>query len=250
VRVTQQLHDAGIAYTGARPDFYDPTRQQMKKACRARGLLTPPYAFISNLEDARRAARSLQFPLIVKPAQGYGSIGIRRTSRVMNEIALLDEVARQLELFDSALIEEFIDGREFTVLVAENPVSATWPLVYQPVEIFFPPGETFKHFDLKWRAFRGMRTVPCQDPQLAGLLMDISRSFFLEMGGSGYARCDIRLDTAGAAYLLEINPNCGIFYPPDNPGSADYILMNDPAGHCGFIETIFRVAEQRRKLPA
>jgi D-alanine-D-alanine ligase len=33
---------------------------------------------------------------------------------------------------------------------------------------------------------------------------------------------------AGKVYFLEHNPNCGIFYPPDAMGSADYILSLDP----------------------
>ncbi|MBI3914724.1 MAG: hypothetical protein HY327_11150 [Chloroflexi bacterium] len=45
--------------------------------------------------------------------------------------------------------------------------------------------------------------------------------------------------------MLEINPNCGVFYAPDEPGSADYILLNDSAGHRGFVEQIIRAALAR-----
>jgi len=34
--------------------------------------------------------------------------------------------------------------------------------------------------------------------------------------GTGYGRTDIRVDANGDAYFLEINPNCGIFYPTDS----------------------------------
>lgn len=40
--------------------------------------------------------------------------------------------------------------------------------------------------------------------------------------------------TAGKVYFLEINPNCGIFYPKDAMGSADYILSHDPQVGCSF----------------
>ena len=40
-------------------------------------------------------------------------------------------------------------------------------------------------------------------------------------------------------YLLEINPNCGVLYPPGLHGSADYILQLDPGhGHMAFIDAI------------
>ncbi len=43
-----------------------------------------------------------------------------------------------------------MEGREFTVLVAENPEDELNPIVFQPVECVFAEGESFKHFDLKW----------------------------------------------------------------------------------------------------
>ena len=47
--------------------------------------------------------------------------------------------------------------------------------------------------------------------------------------------------------MLEINPNCGVFYPPDDPGTADLILANDRHGHRGFAEQVVRAALARRK---
>jgi D-alanine-D-alanine ligase len=50
--------------------------------------------------------------------------------------------------------QEFVDGREFTVLVAENPDDPRNPIAFVPVEVAFPAGETFKHFDLKVSFFQ------------------------------------------------------------------------------------------------
>ena len=55
--------------------------------------------------------------------------------------------------FGGVLVEEFIEGREFTVLVAENPKDKNEPFAFTPVECIFSPGETFKHYDLKWVDF-------------------------------------------------------------------------------------------------
>src|SRR5688572_31296443 len=44
---------------------------------------------------------------------------------------------------------------------------------------------------------------------------------------------------------LEINPNCGIFYAPDEPGSADFSLINDPVyNHNKFLKLIIRSAKR------
>jgi hypothetical protein len=41
------------------------------------------------------------------------------------------------------------------------------------------------------------------------------------LNGTGYGRCDLRVDADGRPFMLEINPNCGVFYRPEDAGSAD-----------------------------
>jgi hypothetical protein len=51
----------------------------------------------------------------------------------------------------------------------------------------------------------------------------------------------------GTIYMLEINPNCGIFYAPHEPGSADFSLINDPVyNHYKFLKLIIRSALKRQ----
>jgi D-alanine-D-alanine ligase len=77
--------------------------------------------------------------------------------------------------------------------------------------------------------------------------MDISRRFFVGLSGTGYGRCDIRMNGDGELFMLEINPNCEAFYPPDDAGSADFILLNDPNGHQGFLDKIIQTALKRQR---
>jgi len=47
--------------------------------------------------------------------------------------------------------------------------------------------------------------------------------------------------------MLEINPNCGIFYGPDEPGSADFSLLKDPVyDHNKFLHLIIRSGQKRQ----
>lgn len=53
----------------------------------------------------------------------------------------------------------------------------------------------------------------------------------------------MRMDSSGALFFLEMNPNCGIFLPPEEAASADQILACDPAAHHGlFLERILGAA--------
>lgn len=145
-----------------------------------------------------------------------------------------------------ALIEEFIEGREFTVLVTENPLDEEEPLTFTPVECRFGEGETFKHYDLKWTDYEKISWFPV-DPAdaLTAKLKHATQRVFVGLRAVGYGRCDFRVDSSGRVYFLELNPNCGIFYPLDEYGSADFILKNDPIGHRGFLDHIMKCALAR-----
>ena len=181
IEVVEALERWRVPFTGAGSLFYDPTREAMKMACRAAGVLCPNYV----INDAVRALDELRFPMIVKHPHGYSSVGISRESRVTNAAALRRECARAIEAFGGALIEEFIEGPEFTVLVSEarGPEEPAWALT--PVEFLFPQGESFKHFDLKWKEFRRMETAVVGDAALAARLCDVSARTFTALDGSG-----------------------------------------------------------------
>lgn len=246
IEVVQALERLGCAYTGATPEFWEPSREAMKRACRAWGIGTPAGVMVRDGEGIERAADTLRFPLIVKHPSSYSSIGLTPASRVATRAELEEQAWRMIEAYGATLVEEFIEGREVSVLVAEDPDRPDEPTAYQPVEIRFPPGESFKHFDLKWVDFGGMSTVPLADPELAARVKDAAAKLFLGVRGAGYGRCDVRVDERGEPFFLEINPNPGVFYPDHSAGTADLILHHDPAGHRGFAEQVVRAAVARR----
>jgi D-alanine-D-alanine ligase-like ATP-grasp enzyme len=247
IEVVQALERLNVPFTGADSRFYEPTRETMKLVCHSYGVKTPAWAYAKSPQEAEMAAKDLRFPLIVKHPNGFSSAGITRDSKVETVEELCTQVSRIVETYGEALIEEFIDGREFTVLVVENPDDSGHPFIYEPMEFFFPKGESFKHFDMKWITYQGMTCSSCSDPILAHRLKNVSGRMFMGLNGAGYGRCDIRMNAAGEIFMLEINPNCGVFYLPSDPGSADYILMNDPQGHRGFLDKIIRAAIKRHQ---
>jgi D-alanine-D-alanine ligase len=246
VKLVKAMEKLGAAFTGAGSAFFDPTRQEMKRAAARAGVPTPASTFVKSMADIERAARTLRFPMLVKPPHGYASFGIRKESRVTNLEDL--KIQAQITMKDDgrALIEEFIEGREFTCLLAENPDDADNPITFQPVEFVFPKGESFKHYSMKWIDYEQMSVKVLDNPDYDKRLREYTTRVFKTLDGNGYARCDFRLGPDGELYMLEINPNCGIFYPPSEPGSADFSLMNDPVGHQGFMDIIIRSALKRQ----
>jgi len=242
------LEELGVAFTGANSSFFDPTRAEMKAAAEKAGIRYPGSIFAFDQKGIQEADARLCYPLLVKHPHGFASMGITRNSRVTNAESLEVQALHTIHKYESALIEEFIEGREFTVLVAEDPGDPACPAVFQPVEFIFPPGESFKHYDMKWKDYDRMSVTPVIDPAIDTKLRELARKQFLYMQGNGYARCDFRMNEQGEIFMLEINPNCGVFYPPHEPGSADFILLNDPRKHAGFLDLILRTAIQRRRI--
>jgi D-alanine-D-alanine ligase len=185
--------------------------------------------------------------VLVKPPHGYASVGITRDSRCENVDQLKVQVEHEIELFGRALLEEFIEGREFTCLIAENPDDAENPITFKPVEFIFPKGESFKHYNMKWVEYEKMSVAPVTEKRIEKVLREQTTRIFKAMNGNGYARCDYRMSADGTIHMLEINPNCGIFYAPDEPGSADFSLINDPVyNHQKFLKLIVHAAQNRR----
>jgi len=247
VGLVQIMEKLGAAFTGADSKFFDPSRQEMKSYAKKVNVPTPSWVMVDRVEDVERVAKRLRFPVLVKPPHGYASVGITRDSRCENVEQLKVQVGREIELFGRALLEEFIEGREFTCLIAENPDDAENPITFKPVEFIFPNGESFKHYDMKWVDYEKMSVAPVNDKRIEKVLREQTARLFKTMNGNGYARCDYRMSADGTIHMLEINPNCGIFYAPHEPGSADFSLINDPVyNHQKFLKLIVRAALNRR----
>ncbi len=247
IEVVRALERHGVPFTGSDSVFYEPSRVTMKRVCRKLGLDTPAYVMARTDADVERAAKKLRFPLIVKHPSSYASVDLSRASRVATPAGLRRQARKIRSRRGRALIEEFIEGRECTVLVAENPEDPLRPTTYTPIEYRFPEGESFKHTDMKWVDYDGMAAGPVGDPGLAAQLRDISARLFVGLKGASFGRCDLRVDAAGRPFVLEINSNCGVYYPPEEPGGADLCLAHDPAGHEGFTRQIVAAALRRHR---
>jgi len=245
IEVVKTLEEHGVAFTGATSEFYEPSREAMKLACKAESIATPDYVLARCHADVERAAEELHFPLFVKHYSSYSSVDLSRRSRVCSPAGLRQQAHKIMRRHGAALIEEFIDGPECTVLVAENPDDPARPKTYTPIQYRFPEGETFKHSDMKWVHYKKMSAFPVDDPRLDARLRDICARFFVALKGASFGRCDLRVDRNGVPFMLEINPNCGVYYLPEDAGSADLCLAHDPEGHIGFTQRLIRAALQR-----
>lgn len=254
--VVQALEALNLPFTGADSGFYAPTREGMQALAEKKGIGFARGVLVNENEDvvAKVTEAGFRYPMIVKHHDSYASAGMTRDNRVENAEQLRTQFEKMSTKYGSARIEEFIEGREFTCLVADNPDNLDDPYVYNPVEIIFQEGETFKHWAMKFdaEASADMDLEFVAEAGLARRIKNMTKKMYLAMGGTGYGRADIRMDGEGNLYMLEMNPSPSVLNMEDDYTSGDYMMQEDPGGTEGFLDRIFRSAILRlemRKVP-
>jgi D-alanine-D-alanine ligase len=250
IEVIKALEALNLPFTGADSKCFDPTREEMQAAADANGLGFAKGYQVPSVEEAEMLVTNLRYPIMVKHPKSYGSTGMFRESRVDSPDQLSKQVKRVCDEFGAARMEEFIVGTEYNVLVVDNPDDFSKPFAYPPAELVFPAGEEFWHTDVKWNYEVTFDFKQVTDPALVARLHDLARGMYLAMGVAGYGRCDIRMNEKGELYMLEINPNGGIMFKPEEYGPADYMILYDPQGYKGFFDRVFRSALIRQKMRA
>ncbi len=244
--VANILSELGLAYTGCPGTALSLAldKGKAKVLMEAAGIPTPKYQLLSpeTLSQFR-----LGYPCIVKPCAEDASHGISEESVVCDLTSLKRQVARVNELFGGrALVEEFIDGREFNVTVLE----AKEPLVLAISEIVYslPPGmPRILTFPAKWETqsmyYQCTQPVcPAEiDDKTRKQIVDSSQLAFKLLGCSGYARVDFRQGIEGPPQVIDVNPN------PDISPTSGVARQVQAAGmtYSQFIEKIALLALER-----
>ena len=255
IDVIHSLESLNLPYTGPGPLLYDPPKPLMKYVAHTVGIATPLHAVVDAStpdEQLRRATAHLKYPLFVKPVKAGDSLGVDEHA-IVNDFAALHDQARALaDEYPELLVEEYIDGREFTVLVIGDSSGAGKCSSLAPVEYVFPPGFRYKSYALKTSEQHPEANVSVRDDALVARLRAAAEQLFRGFAGVGYARMDFRMDAAGRLFFLEVNFTCSVFYAEGSEGSADHILKRDGIGQSGFLEQIIAegiTRHRRRQKP-
>ncbi|MBL8100559.1 MAG: hypothetical protein JNK81_15350 [Anaerolineales bacterium] len=250
IEVVQALEEFNAPFTGAGSNCFDPTREEMQAKADANNVGFAKGYRVHNVDEAKKLVNTLRFPVMVKHPKSYGSTGMIKESRCDSIEQVLTQVERICSSYGAARMEEFIIGKEYNVLIVENPDDFDNPIAYPPTELVFPPGEEFWHTVVKWDTSLPFNFREVTDPQLIPRLQDIGVRMFKAMGIHGYGRCDVRMNEQGELFILEINPNPAILLRPEEFGPADYMILYDKDGYKGFFDRIFKTAFIHQQMRA
>jgi D-alanine-D-alanine ligase len=197
------LEMVGVPYVGSGPLAHSLALDKVvaKMIFLQNNIPTPPFAVLTQpgFEEPQ-----LPYPLIVKPKNEAVSMGIQV---VENEKELRKAAENIFNSFNNqpVLVENYIEGREINVgLLGNDP-----PEVLPPYEILFgkggPPIYTIEDkLGKSGRTIRSLCPAPLTEEQNRRA-KELAQRAFTVLGCFDAARVDMRLNSSGDLYVLEIN---------------------------------------------
>jgi D-alanine-D-alanine ligase len=210
--VANIMEEMGIKFTGNSSHTLSLTldKANFKQLLKKSGVKTPDFAVLtsSTLDEF-----NLNFPCIVKPRDEDASNGLT-VDNVVNDMQQLKTMVERIcgRFRGSALVEEFIGGREFNASVLGNENLSLVEI--SEITYSLPPGlPHILTFESKWFEetdyYKGTG-VCCPAKINDDLRAEITQTVLKSCkaaGCRGYARADMRQDRDGTIKVLEVNAN-------------------------------------------
>jgi len=232
-----------IAYTFADPLVAALTlhKGMAKRVLRDAGVPTAPFHVVA--DEADLEAVDLPFPLFVKPVAEGTAKGIDAGSRVEDFASLTARCRLVLERYaQPALVEPFLPGREFTVGILGNGRDAH---AIGTLELHLRPGAEPDVYSYRNKErSEDLVDLPLADAAARALVEPVALAAWRALGGRDAGRIDLRLDAAGRALVLELNPLPGL-----HPTHSDLPILWAALGrpYLELIAAIVDAAAARRR---
>lgn len=219
------LSQAGIPFTGSdvMASALAMDKLRTKYVFAGSGLATPKFRSMAAAADAADIAAELRMPLSVKPSREGSSIGICKVTSA-DELVQAWETAAALDA--SVLVEEWIEGPEFTVSLLQDRALPA---------IGLSTDHLFYDYHAKYLADNTRYRIPCGLAVADELrLQQLALEAFRVVGCRTWGRVDIMQDADGKFWLLEVNTV---------PGMTDHSLvpMSARAAGISFEELVVRI---------
>ena len=190
---------AGVPYTGSGhlASALAMDKDLSKHLMRAHGVRTADWLMATAAHpapDVAEVARTLGFPVIVKPSKQGSTVGL---SIVKQPSELAAAIAEAFRHDDEVMLERFIAGRELTV-----PILGGEAL---PVGEIIPKKEIYD-YECKYTPGMAEEVFPAAlGPAETAAVQRQAQQAFAALKLSGCARIDFRMNAAGEFYCLEAN---------------------------------------------
>ncbi len=149
---------------------------------------------------ASQVAAQLKMPVFVKPNNGGSSIGMSKVDKAENLEGAIEKAFKE---DNQVLVEEMIQGREFTVGVFKTKGNI---IVLPITEVKAHDDKAFFDFEAKYQG-KSTETTPAEvDEVIADKIREAAKKIYSVFNCRGVVRIDfIYNEETGKPYMLEIN---------------------------------------------
>ena len=240
----QLLDHLSIPYTGpnAQNCVTAYNKYLTKKVLQYLEISTPKFALIDNPKVIQNID-NLSFPLLVKPVMGGSSLGIEGENLVFTKKSCQIICSILRKNFDRpVIVEEFLNGREFTVGILGNETPKALPILEF---INFSNGDYyFRSFTSKMvmSEYEKKSCPALISKQEKNKIITLALRAYKALGCRDYARIDIRFDKNNTPHVLEVNA-----FPSLISDGSSFALMAAVAGlsFMDLIDKILSIASKR-----
>ncbi|MCB9544815.1 MAG: methyltransferase domain-containing protein [Myxococcales bacterium] len=240
----------GVPYSGAGPVCLGMCYDKALVRALAESLDVPVPAETWFHPSDQSATLPTVFPALLKPNFGDSSVGITAASVVHDERQLMERLdAIRSELPGRPiLIQEFLEGAEYSVALVGNPGQGLQALPVLAVDYSALPADLpqILGYESKWEPdspyWKHLRYVEADLPDVERQrLVDHSARLFERLGCRDYARFDFRAGADGTIKLLEVNPNPGWCWD----GKLNLMASMQGWSYTELLEAVLRAALER-----
>jgi D-alanine-D-alanine ligase len=215
---------------------------------------TAKFFVADKMDDAN--THNLDFPMIVKPISEGSGKGIYASSLVNNAEELKREIKRITNEYNqSALVEEFLPGREFTVAVlGNNGDTRILPSVEMRYDKYPKGTAPLYSYEAKWildtkeNEFDVFDCPANISKELEQKINTVCLNTYKVLKCRDWSRIDLRLDKNGEPNIIEINPLPGIIPDPNENSSFPKAARAAGIDYNDMINTVLAAAVKRYNL--
>ena len=247
IYMAEVLERLGLPFSGCSSNVQKLiiNKGKMKGVLLSKNVPTLPFQVLDNPDE--KLDSKLSFPVIVKPIARGSSAGITNKSIVHDEKALSEQVKFVLDTFsEPALIEPFVEGREFSVGMLGNPPEFL-PII-EPKHEALP--KDYYHIDsleVKWiieeELGKDYFNCPAKvDAKVKADIEDACLSAWNALNISDFCRIDLRMDEkSGNLYVLDVNSPPGLI-PPEISATSYFPMASKVKGD-NYDQLLLKIVE-------
>lgn len=204
--LSEYFSRSGVNFTGSSRQTlkFDSNKVLAKTHLKNKGIKTADYFIAVPGQYKTESELPITFPLFVKPLDAANGNGIDDLSFVTNFTEYENKIVSLYETYNQPiLVEEYLDGREFTAAIIKTPNEK---LIVSAVEVIPPTSNHgLRILGAQAKKDNSEQLIEIVDDEVSNRVTTLAIEAFNALGVRDFGRIDIKTDNHGECFFMEAN---------------------------------------------